>query len=164
MKWQECRPENSRIISRGLSSWRHSGYKMRQDIFKTEKLLLREKRMNVCHRKLNGFEGSKRLKQVLFTGNRRREIVWKQLHMIKHVQLRMLPELLRRLQKLLQKHKLKLLLRHRLRLMHKHRHRLHRQQHRLDSWINTLRLSDSRTFLQAGRPIKNLLVVILWVP
>jgi len=76
----------------------------------------------------------------------------------------MLPELLRRLQRLQHKHKLKPLLRPKLRLMHKHRHRLHRLQHRLDSWISTLRLLGSRTFLQVERPIKNPLVVILLVP
>jgi hypothetical protein len=83
--------------------------------------------------------------------------------MVKHVLLKMLPELLKRLLKLPHKHMLKLLLRHKLRLLLKHKHRPHKQLHRLDSWVNTLRLSGSRTFLQAGKPIKNLLVIILLV-
>jgi len=40
--------------------------------------------------------------------------------------------------------------------------RQHKQQHRLDSWISTLRLSDSKTFLQEERPIKNLLASFFW--
>ena len=84
--------------------------------------------------------------------------------MIRHVLLKMLPEWLRRLKKLLLKPRLRLKPWHKLKLMLKHRHRHNRLQHRLDSWISTWRLSDSRGFLQAERPIKSHLVVILLVP
>src|ERR1700677_4680235 len=128
---------------------------MKTDAWKIERRLLKERRICTCHSRLNSFEGSKKLKQMLFIGSRKREIVQKLLHMIKYVLLKMLPELHRRLQRLLLKHKLKLLLKYRHRLMHKHRHRQHRLLLKLDSWNSTLRLSDSKTFLKEGKLIKN---------
>jgi len=72
----------------------------------TEKLLLREKRMNVCHRKLNSLEGSKRLKQMLFTGKQEERDRLEAAAYDQACAAEMLPELHRRLLKLLHKHKL----------------------------------------------------------
>jgi len=73
---------------------------MRQDIFKQRSCLLREKRMNICHR-AEQFRRQQEAQADAVSQETGGRVIWKQLHMIKHVQLRMLPELHRRLQKLL---------------------------------------------------------------
>ena len=138
-----------------FNSWRLNRFRMN-----TEELLLKDCRMSFCHRKLSSFEGSKRLKHRLFACNRKRKHVLKLQHMVRHMLLKMLPEWLRRLQKPM----LRLKPWHKQKLMLKPRHRHNRLQHRLDSWISTWRLSDSKGFLQAERPIKSHLVIILLVP
>jgi len=39
-----------------IHNWRHNGFKMKSDVLKTERQLLKDKRMNVCHNRLNGFK------------------------------------------------------------------------------------------------------------
>ena len=114
---------------------------MGPDVKLTEKQLPRERRMNDCHSRLKCFEGSKRLKQMLFIESRKRETVWKALQLTRYVLLNMLSELNNKLQKLPLKHKIWLL--------HKQKPRLNRLLHKLYSSISIKRLIASRICLQA---------------